>query len=76
VHEVMLVVGLEHGLHPPNGRDLSAELDKAHASVNRMTDDHVAEAEWLSRQVVQVASVLIDLGLLPVDDIPQRPKTA
>jgi hypothetical protein len=52
------------------------ELDKARASVNRTSDDHAVEAERLSRQVVQVASILVDLGLLLVEDIPQLPKTA
>jgi hypothetical protein len=52
------------------------ELDKARASVNRTADDHAVEAERLSRQVVQVASILVDLGLLLVEDIPQLPKTA
>jgi hypothetical protein len=37
-------------------------------------DDRVAEAEWLLWQDVQVAGVLIDLGLLPIGDIPQHPK--
>jgi hypothetical protein len=37
--------------------------------VDQIADDHAAEVE-------QVASVLIDLGLLPVEFIPQLPKTA
>jgi hypothetical protein len=36
---------LERGLHPPDRWDLSVELDKAHASVDRSTDDLAAEAE-------------------------------
>jgi hypothetical protein len=76
VHEVILAEGLEHGLCPPNGRDLPAELDEAHTHVRRTTDDIAAEAEWLSRQVMQVAGVLIDLGLLPIEDVPQLPKIA
>jgi hypothetical protein len=52
VCEVILAILVERGLHPPNGWDLSAELDKACASVNRMTADRAAEAEWLPWQVV------------------------
>jgi hypothetical protein len=46
---VILVVELERGLHPLDGRDLSAELDKARTSVNRMANDRATKAEWLSR---------------------------
>jgi hypothetical protein len=71
VREVIQAVELEHGLYPPDGHDLLVELDKAHASVNRMVYDRNTEAEQLSRQVVQVANILVDLGLLPIEDIPQ-----
>jgi hypothetical protein len=76
MQEVISAVELECCLLPPVGQDLSAELDKAPTSVNRTADDRAAKAEWLSLQVVQVAGVLVDLGLLPVEDIPQLPKTA
>jgi hypothetical protein len=68
-------VELERDLHPPDRRDLSVELDKARTSVNRMDDDRAADAERLSWQVVHVASIVVDLGMLPVEDIPQLPKT-
>jgi hypothetical protein len=45
VHEAVLEEELERGLHPPDRWDLSVELDKAHASVDRSTDDLAAEAE-------------------------------
>jgi hypothetical protein len=70
VREVILAVELECGLHPPDRRDLSVELDMAHASVNKMVDDRAAEAKRLLRQVVQVAGILVNLGLLPIEDIP------
>jgi hypothetical protein len=70
-----LEVELERDLHPSDRRDLSVELDKARTSVNRMDDDRAAEAERLSWQVVHVASIVVDLGMLPVEDIPQLPKT-
>jgi hypothetical protein len=76
VCKVILAVELECGLHPPDGWDLSAELDKADASVNRTVDYCASKVEWPSRQVMQVASVLVDLGLLFVDDILQLLNTA
>jgi hypothetical protein len=61
VHKAIFVDELECGLHPPDGR---------------IIDDHAAEAERLSRQVAQVADILIDLGLLPIEDIPHLLKIA
>jgi hypothetical protein len=69
VREAILAEELERSLHPPNGRDPSAELDKVYVCVDQIADDHAAKVE-------QVASILIDLGLLPVEFIPQLPKTA
>jgi hypothetical protein len=61
--------GAGAGLHPPDGRYLLVELDKADALVSRTANDRATEAERLSRQVMQVADVLVDLGLLPIEDI-------
>jgi hypothetical protein len=38
--------------------------------VDRTTNDCAIEGDLLSRQVVRVADVLVDLGLLPAEDIP------
>jgi hypothetical protein len=70
VHEAILVDELERGLHPSDGLDLSIELDKSCACVDRTTNDCAIEGDLLSRQVVRVADVLVDLGLLPAEDIP------
>jgi hypothetical protein len=43
--------------------------------VNKTSIDRAAEAEQLSRQVVQVVGILVNLGLLPIKDIPQLLKT-
>jgi hypothetical protein len=43
--------------------------------VNEIVGDRATEAERLSRQLVRVANVLIDLGLPPIKEIPQLPKT-
>jgi hypothetical protein len=39
VHEALLAEELERGLHPPNGRDLPAELNEARTCVGRTADD-------------------------------------
>jgi hypothetical protein len=44
--------------------------------VDRSVDHRATEAERLSLQVMQDTSVLVDLGLLPIKDIPQLPKIA
>jgi hypothetical protein len=75
VWEAILVVELERGLHPSNGWDLSAELDKACACVERIDGERAAEAERLS-QLVMHSGVLVDLGMMPIQDIPQIPKWA
>jgi hypothetical protein len=45
VWEAVLVEELEHSLHPPDGRDLSGELNKAHTCVDRINGERVIEAE-------------------------------
>jgi hypothetical protein len=42
VHKAILVEELEHGLHPPDGQDPSAELDKVRVRVDRIAYDHAA----------------------------------
>jgi hypothetical protein len=44
VHEAILVVALERGLHSSDWQDKSAELDKAHALADGITDEHAIEA--------------------------------
>jgi hypothetical protein len=43
--EVILAEELEHGLHPPDGRDLSTELDKAHTWMDKTTSDHATKVK-------------------------------
>jgi hypothetical protein len=43
---VAILVGeLQHDLHPPDERDLSTDLDKAHARMDRIDSEHATEAE-------------------------------
>jgi hypothetical protein len=76
VREAILAEELECGMRHPDGRDLLAELDETHARVRGIDDDRATEAGWLSRRLVWVTGILVDLGLPPIKDIPQLLKTA
>jgi hypothetical protein len=65
VREAILAEELECGLHPTNGWDLSAEMDRA-----RTRSERTAKAEVLSQQVLRIFGVLVGLGILPVQRIP------
>jgi hypothetical protein len=67
---------LERHMRHPDGWNLPVELDETRARVHRIADDQVDEAGRLSRQLVPVAGVLIDLGLPSIVDIPRLPKIA
>jgi hypothetical protein len=73
VHEAILHKELERGLRHPDGRDLLVELDKARAWVHGIADDRAVEVGRLSRQLVWVVGVLIDLGLPSIVEIPHLP---
>jgi hypothetical protein len=66
----------ECSLHATDGRVLSVELDEAHTRADRMNDEHATEAEQLSWWVIKISDVLVDLGMLPIQDIPQLSKLA
>jgi hypothetical protein len=40
----------------------------------RINCEHAAEAERLSQLVVEISNALVDLGMLPIQDITQFPK--
>jgi hypothetical protein len=61
---------LEHSMRHPDERDQPAELEGTRTRVHRIADDRATEARRLLRQLVRVVDVLIDLGLLPIEDIP------
>jgi hypothetical protein len=75
VREVILVEELKWGMHPTDGWDLSRELDKAHAHVDRINVERATEAERLLQRVMRIFNVLVDLGMLPIQDIPQLPES-
>jgi hypothetical protein len=75
VREAILVEEQEHGLCPIDGWDLLLELDMAHMRLDRINDERAAEARQLSQLVVKISDVLVDLGMLPIQDIPQLLKS-
>jgi hypothetical protein len=75
VREAILVEEQEHVLCPIDGWDLLLELDTAHMRLDRINDERAAEARQLSQLVVKISDVLVDLGMLPVQDIPQLLKS-
>jgi hypothetical protein len=76
VWEVILAEELERGLDPTDGWDLSAELDKARGCVYKIDGERATEVKQLSQRVMRISNVLVDLGLLLIQDIPQLLKSA
>jgi hypothetical protein len=51
------------------------ELDKARVHVDWIDGDRATEAEQLSQRLMRISVVLVDLGMLLVQDIPQLLKS-
>jgi hypothetical protein len=64
------------GLHSFNGRDLLTELEERHECVVGVENERVAEAVTLSRSVMGISYSLVNLGAFPIQDIPERLKSA
>jgi hypothetical protein len=75
--EVQEAILVEHacGLHPFNRQDLPTELEEAHACVDGIMGE-CAEARKLSPLTMEIFNAIVDLGILPVWDIPQLPNSA
>jgi hypothetical protein len=50
--------------------DLSSELDTTPVCVDKINDERMAEARQLSQLVVGISGILVDLGTMPIQDIP------
>jgi hypothetical protein len=72
----MLAEEQAHGLQPFDGRDLPVKMEELRACVASVEDDHAIEAGKLSMLVLGISHALVDLGMLPIWDIPQLPKIA
>jgi hypothetical protein len=76
VCEVKLVEEQACGMHFFNGWDLLAEMEALHVHIARVEDEHTTEAGEMSVLVIEGSNALVDLGMLPIRDIPQLPKMA
>jgi hypothetical protein len=63
-------------LHSFHEWDLLAELEELRARVGEVEDERSVAASELSRLVMEISNALVDLGMLPMRDIPQLLKTA
>jgi hypothetical protein len=70
VREVKVVVEQACGLDSFDGRDLSTELEEIHTCVAGVKDECITEAGKLLKLVVEISNALVDLGMLPIRDIP------
>jgi hypothetical protein len=75
VREAKLVEEQARGLHPFDGRDLLAEPEQLHARVAKVEDERATGVGKVLTLVVRISNALVDLGTLPIRDIPQLPKT-
>jgi hypothetical protein len=62
VWEAILAEEREHLPHPTDAWELSMELDKAHACLDRIDGERDTEAKRLSQWVIRISNVLVDLG--------------
>jgi hypothetical protein len=76
VQEALLAEEQACGLHPFDGRDLSAEPEEARAHVDGITGERATESGQLSQLVIEISNALVDLGMLPISDIPQLLKSS
>jgi hypothetical protein len=63
------------GLYSLDGRDLSMELEELHGCVVGIESERTTEDVELSQLVKEISYATEDLGVFPIWDIPERPKT-
>jgi DNA replication initiation complex subunit (GINS family) len=59
-----------HDLHSLDGRDLLAGLEELHFCMARIEDERTAMVVRLSWLVIEITDARVDLGVLPIWDIP------
>jgi hypothetical protein len=69
MQEAILAEEQAHGLHPFDRQDLSVELEEIRARVDEIKGECAAEAGQLSQLVVEISNALVNIGMLPVQDI-------
>jgi hypothetical protein len=76
VREVKLVEEQACDLHSFDGHDLLVELEELRVRVARAEEKRATKVGKLAALVIEAANTLMDLGMLPVREIPQNPKKA
>jgi hypothetical protein len=75
VQEAKLVEDQARGLHSFNGQDMLVKQEELCARVAGVDDEHAAGARKLLMLIVGISNALVDLGMLPIRDIPELLKT-
>jgi hypothetical protein len=58
------------GLYSFSGHDLSAELEELRARLARAKEERATEARKVAMLVVEASNTLMDLGMLPIWEVP------
>jgi hypothetical protein len=66
----------DRGLYSFDGWDLSTELEELHDRVAGVEGECTDEDVKLSRLITEISDALVDMGVFPIWDIPQRPMLA
>jgi hypothetical protein len=74
--EVKLVEEQAQCLYSFDGRDLPVKLEEICDYVAGVESECATENVQLSCSVMEISDALVDLGVFPIWDIPERPKSA
>jgi hypothetical protein len=74
--EEKMEVEQAHGLHSVDGRDLPTESEELCELVAGVESECATEAKTLSQSVMEISDALVNLGVFPIRDIPERPQSA
>jgi hypothetical protein len=76
MQEAKLAEEQAHNPYSFDGRDLPTELEELRVCVAGVEDERTAEAGELAVLVVATSNALVDLRMLPIQEVPQLPNTA
>jgi hypothetical protein len=63
-------------MHSFNRCDLPTKLGELRAHAIGDEEERATEARKLAALVVEASNTLVDLGMLPIQEVPQNPKKA
>jgi hypothetical protein len=76
VRGAKLVEEQARSLHSFNRCDLPTKLGELRAHAIGDEEERATEARKLAALVVEASNTLVDLGMLPIQEVPQNPKKA